>query len=379
MGPRGGGGAQTRCAAGRARRPGPWQPCDGEASTTRRPIAAPRNLRHPLVWPDRTPPARGVLAYLPSASPSRPHSRPAASRALQSQGGRFVRAPGAGQYFAGGAEVRDGRPSKGRDREPARPSFPYVRTQLLPTCGSRGLRRAPSPPPARPRPRLHDPPLLPPPKPPPPRRAPRERPGRTGLQATRFLEAAPCTRPAGTAPALALAPAPAPEGKPQPVPVPSTPGRAGRPDGAGAARGLRAPPGRRRGSRKRASRLPRAGAQAPVAAAGTMAAGARKLSRASSRSGTAAPSALGSRLGRGHPELWAPVGRAGRARGGGAGAVPARARLLLFDPRCWGGGGESAERPRGLSPRPGPGVPPGVPTARVDEAPEEPGPVLAAA
>lgn len=170
-------------------------------------------------------PCPGVLAYLLSASPSRPHSRPPASGALQSQGGRFVRAQGAGQCFAGGAEVRDGRPSKGRGREPARPSFPYVRTQLSQKCGSRGLRRAPSPPPARPRPRLHHRPLLPPPKPPPPRR-PRERPGRAGLQATRFLAAAPCTRPVGTAAALA----PGPGGE-----APACPG-------AWCARGAQGPP-----------------------------------------------------------------------------------------------------------------------------------------
>lgn len=59
---------------------------------------------------------------------------------------------------------------------------------------------------ARPRQRspcLRDPPLLPPPKPPPPSLVPRERPGRAGSQATRFLAAAPCALPAGTAPALA--------------------------------------------------------------------------------------------------------------------------------------------------------------------------------
>lgn len=46
-------GAEARCLA----------TCDGDASPTRLPIAAPRNLRHPIVLPDRTLPA-------PASSPT---------------------------------------------------------------------------------------------------------------------------------------------------------------------------------------------------------------------------------------------------------------------------------------------------------------------
>lgn len=193
---------------------------------------------------------------------------------------------------------------------------------------------------------------------------PRERPGCAGLRATGCLAAAPGARPAGTAPALAAGPGGEAPACPGAWCVRGAPGR---PDGAGAARGLRAPPGRRRGSRKRAPRSPRSGAQAPLAAGGAMAAGALgSHAPAAGRQGTAAPSALGSRLGsrlgRGHPELWAPVGRAGRALGGGAGAVLARARLLLLlGPRCWGGGGRSVARPRALLPSLDPDFPPPQP------------------
>lgn len=99
---------------------------------------------------------------LPSVGHSVAPAQPAAaSSALQSGEGRFVRAPEAGQYFAAGAGVPGGRPSKGREWGPERASFPYVRGQHSQKPGSRGLRRAssapadPPPPPA-----LRDRPLL---------------------------------------------------------------------------------------------------------------------------------------------------------------------------------------------------------------------------
>lgn len=265
---RGGGGA----AGGRARRPGPRQPvmqvrlrpaCPSHRQKPQTPHCVTR--RHAVSAP-------AVLAYLLAASPLRPHRRPPASRALQSEGGRFVRAHEAGQYFAAAAVVPGGRPSEGRDWGPARASFPYVRSQLVQKRGSPGLRRASSPPagPPPPRqrsPRRHDRPLLPPAKPPPPRLVPRERPARGDSSC----------------------PGPGPRrGSPSRSRCGVRPGRAGpcRRRGGGA-RPPRTPRPRGGGPRERAPRLPRSGAQAPGAAAGTMAAGALRARRRRQRDGRA--------------------------------------------------------------------------------------------
>lgn len=128
----------------------------------------------------------------------------------------------------------------------------------------------PPPPPAQPAAaRPASPPAS---SPPPPPGLPRDCPGRAGSQATRFLAATSCTRPAGRRPPWPRDP----KGQPQPV----RPGRAG--------------PRRRRGGQGKASvhpraagwrsrtwepRLPSPGAQAPGAAASTMAAGALRARR----------------------------------------------------------------------------------------------------
>ena len=144
----GGGGSQPRMSGPRAGAPPRSLPkrccrCVSEPPARR----APGTGGHPhCVTRQRALSAPAALAYLLAASPSRPHRRPPASSALQSEGGRFVRAQEAGQYFAAGAAVPGGRPSKGRGRGAARASFPYVRSRLVQKRGSPGPRRASSPP-----------------------------------------------------------------------------------------------------------------------------------------------------------------------------------------------------------------------------------------
>lgn len=269
---------------------------------------APRSRGHPhCVTRQRALPAPAALAYLLAASPSRPHRRPRASSALQSEGGRFVRAQEARQYFAAGAAVPGGRPSKGRDRGAARASFPYVRSQLVQKRGSPGPLRASSPPAG-----------------PPPGSAARAAGGR--------LSSSPPRRP------LPAARPPAPHSRGEAPAGPregSALGAQGLADGAGGQREASAhrPPPRPRsakrgGSRERGSsltaRVP--GLRRPAPPRGPWPRAHSGLGGGGG--GTAAPSALGSRLGRGHPELRTP-GRKGRARAGrrsqggaGRGAAP---------------------------------------------------------
>lgn len=104
-------------------------------------------------------------------------------------------------------------------------------------------------------------------------------------------------------------------------------GAQGPADGAGAAQGLCAPPGRGAGDPGiglLAYRVP--GLKRPAPPRGPWPRAHSGLGGGGS--GTAAPSALRSRLGRGHPELWTP-GRKGQARAGrrsqgdaGLGAAP---------------------------------------------------------
>lgn len=177
--------------------------------------------------------------------------------------------------------------------------------------------------PAR-RPALPDRPLLRLPHRPLPAGSAWSAPARAGRRATRFLAAAPCSRPAGTTTAR---PQPG-RGSPSLFRCLGRQGAQGLAHSAGSARGL--PPGRGagvRGSGLRAYRVPGLRRLAlprgpwPRAHSGLGGGG-------GSCSGTAAPSALGSRLGRGHPKLWT-QGRKGQARAGrrsqgdaGPGAAP---------------------------------------------------------
>lgn len=185
---------------------------------------APGAGGHPhCVTRQRALSAPAALAYLLAASPSRPHRRPPASSALQSEGGRFVRAQEAGQYFAAGAAVPGGRPSKGRGRGAARASFPYVRSRLVQKRGSPGPRRASSPPAGPP-------------------------PGSAARAARARPSSRPRRRPLSVAcpptPGAPCAPRPrTPEGKPSRSPCGVRPGRSGpRRRRGGAMRGLRVPP-----------------------------------------------------------------------------------------------------------------------------------------
>lgn len=292
-------------------------------------------------------PTLSALAYLPSASPLRPHSLPPASSALQSEGGCFVRAQVAGQYFAGSAEVLGGRPSKGRERRPARPSFPYVRGQLFTKARLEGVAARVLPPVARPRrrsPRLHDRPLLRlrsrplpagspgrvptrPPARPPASSPPLPTPGRRRRLPARPRRECPCPSGAGYVPGAQGHRRRGGRARP-----PRTP----RPCGGGPGSGLHAyrasrgsGAGRRRGDHGRGRTQ---GSHAPAAAAGQP-----RPARSAPGCSTATRS-LGRRFGRARP-----------ARGGGARAAPARARLLLPDPGLRGGGGRSAWRLRGLA------------------------------
>ncbi|XP_044930513.1 translation initiation factor IF-2-like [Mustela putorius furo] len=329
---RGGGGA----AGGRARRPTPRATCDADASPTCLPVAPQKPQTPHCVTRRHAASAPAVLAYLQAASPLRPHRRPPASSALQSEGGRFVRAQEAGQYFAAGAAVPGGRPSKGRDWGPARASFPYVRSQRVQKRGSPGLRRASSPPAG-----------------PPPGSAARA--SRTSPSSRPRSRPLPASSPGG-APRAGTAPARAPKGKPQPVPVwgppwarralPTARGRreaSAHPQAAGpgtpgvgslltafrgsSARRRRGDHGRGRtqGSEAAAAGRPRPARSAPGSAAATRSFGRRG-------------------------------GRARPARGGGARATPAWARLLLRGPRRWGRPREErravSRPPRGPSPQP---------------------------
>lgn len=231
---------------------------------TRLSIATPGHLGHPIV--SRSSSSLGPRRpRLPSVGLSVAPAQPAAaSSALQSGEGRFVRAPEAGQYFAAGSGVLGGRPSKGREWGPVRASFPYVRGQHSQKRCSRGLRRASSPPAdPPPPPTLRDGPLLRLPRRPLPACCSADARVRARCLATRFL-AADSHHPAAD-----------PEGDPQPVPMPGPPGRAGpRRRRGGSTRPPSTPRPRDPGPREPTARSPRPGAQAPGVAAGTMAAGA---------------------------------------------------------------------------------------------------------